>query len=490
MLLIFKGGIKLSKKIISIFVSMLLFATVLVVKGNENTIDNKKIETSITDSITSFPLLSGKMAYGLNCQSTNRDLVTFDLTDPDPWTIIGQATPPATNFLSGGDFVADIWYACEYSTSNSNIYTIDETTGTLTLIGASGALLNGIAYDDSTDTLYGASSTSLYTVNKATGVATLIGAMGNAGTIIDIASDGQGHLYGEDITDDNLYSINTATGSATIIGAIGVNLAYAQDMAIDKDDGSCYNTGYKGSTLGGGALMSVNLTTGHATLIENFPIGSMSCPAEVDCFAIPYSLNEPPETPAVPSGPVNGIQGFEYTFSAVTTDPEGDQVFYMFDWGDGNYSSWVGPYASGVSGSAAYTWETEGTYDVKVKAKDTNDGESDWSPAHQITILGIALEISDISGGLFKVKTTVKNIGGSTANNINWSITATGGFILSGKETTGSILILEPGDERTVTSKAIIGFGKTVIKVTASIPGYEVSKEQNATVLLFFISIK
>jgi hypothetical protein len=230
------------------------------------------------------------MSYAQCLQSTDKDLVTFDLADPDPWTVIGPGTA-ATDFLSGGDLVEDVWYACEYNTASSNIWTIDETTGTMTLLGASGVALNGLAYDDSTDTLYGCSSTSLYSIDKATGVASLIGAMGNGGgTMIGIASDGVGNLYGEDLGDDNLYSINTVSGAATIIGSLGVDLNYAQDMAIDKDDGTCYITGYKGSTAGGGALMWVDLTTGHATLIEDFPIGDMGCPAEVDCFAIPYEF--------------------------------------------------------------------------------------------------------------------------------------------------------------------------------------------------------
>ena len=482
------------KKIVSIVICITLFATV-VVTGTENIIDNNKIETYPSESITSFSLLNGKMAYGVNCQSTSYDLVRFDLTAPNPWTVIGQAMPPATNFLSGGDFVADVWYACEYSTTSSNIYTIDETTGTMTLVGASGALLNGIAYDDSTDKLYGASSTSLYTINKATGTATLIGAMGNVGAVmIDIASDGQGHLYGEDIGDDKLYSINTVTAAATPIGLFNVALQYAQDMAIDKDDGTCYITGYKGSTLGGGALMSVNLVTGLATLIGNFPTGSMACPAEVDCFAIPYNTappNNPPVTPAAPSGPNDGFINIEYQFNASTTDPEGDNISYMFDWGDSHNSGWVGPYASGTPAHASHIWTDSGVYQVKVKAKDENNAESNWSSTHTISIIaGPVLKIGNITGGLFKIKATIKNIGEATANHIEWTINLTGGFVLSGKLTSGPILSLAPGSERTITSKPIIGFGKTVITITATVTENSAMKQQNATLLLFFIKIK
>jgi hypothetical protein len=432
----------------------------------------------------SIPLLNGKMAYGQCLQSTNRDLVTFDLTNPDPWTVIGPGTA-ATDFLSGGDFVGDVWYACMYHTTSSTIWTIDETTGTMTLIGASNAALNGLAYDDSTDTLYGCSSTSLYTINKGTGVATLIGAMGNIGAVmIGLASDGLGNLYGEDLGDDYLYSINTGTGAATRIGPLDVNLAYAQGMAIDKDDGTCYNTGYKGSTMGGGALMWIDLTTGHATLIENFPIGSMGCPAEVDCFAIPYSLNEPPDTPGAPSGPDQGVTGVSYTFNATTTDPEGDPIEYWFEWGDGQNSGWVTP------GSAQHAWASAGTFEVTVKARDNNGGESGFSPAHNIEILGgPILKIKSVKGGLFKVKVVIENNGGTDATNVDWTISLVGGAWI-GKESNGTVDNIPVGGKAEVTSKLIMGMGKTQVTATATVPESSASVTRNGNVLFFYIYVR
>jgi hypothetical protein len=86
-----------------------------------------------------------------------------------------------------------------------------------------------------------------------------------------------------------------------------------------------------------------------------------------------------PNKPEKPSGPITGKTGEEYTFSTSTTDPNGDDVFYWFDWGDGNNSGWLGPYNSGNEGSASYNWSVPGNYEIKVKAKDVYDFESDWS---------------------------------------------------------------------------------------------------------------
>jgi hypothetical protein len=65
----------------------------------------------------------------------------------------------------------------------------------------------------------------------------------------------------------------------------------------------------------------------------------------------------------------------------------------MFDWGDGNFSEWLGPYDSGNEISSSHVWNEEGIYNVKVKAKNTNNLESDWSNA---IIIGIPYKNEEI----------------------------------------------------------------------------------------------
>jgi hypothetical protein len=71
----------------------------------------------------------------------------------------------------------------------------------------------------------------------------------------------------------------------------------------------------------------------------------------------------------------------EYDFSSSTTDPESEDIFYLFDWGDGTDSDWLGPHNSGETCIASHSWADAGTYEVKVKAKDVLDNESGWSEA-------------------------------------------------------------------------------------------------------------
>jgi len=94
----------------------------------------------------------------------------------------------------------------------------------------------------------------------------------------------------------------------------------------------------------------------------------------------------PPAKPQAPSGPASGGINKEYTYTTSTTDPESDQISYMFDWGDGTFSSWVGPLNSGATASAKKTWNAQGSYQIKVVAKDSHGKLSEWSNPLSITL--------------------------------------------------------------------------------------------------------
>ena len=63
------------------------------------------------------------------------------------------------------------------------------------------------------------------------------------------------------------------------------------------------------------------------------------------------------------------------TFYILFIDPDGDEIFFLINWGDGTHEEWFGPYESGEIVSILHDWFDEGTYQIKIKAKD-QDGES------------------------------------------------------------------------------------------------------------------
>jgi len=100
-----------------------------------------------------------------------------------------------------------------------------------------------------------------------------------------------------------------------------------------------------------------------------------------------FVLNNPPQTPDKPTGPSTGITSFSYHFSTITTDPDGDDVKYGWDWdGDDTVDNWSGFYSSGSSCSMSHSWTSAGTYYVKVKAEDSNGAQSDFSSTKTVVI--------------------------------------------------------------------------------------------------------
>jgi len=101
--------------------------------------------------------------------------------------------------------------------------------------------------------------------------------------------------------------------------------------------------------------------------------------------------NNPPDKPSKPSGPTSGKPGTSYTYSTSTTDPESDKVKYGWDWNgnsivdewDDNGGSY---YNSGVSISTSHSWSAQGTYNVKVVAKDIHGDQGDWSDPLSVTM--------------------------------------------------------------------------------------------------------
>jgi len=174
----------------------------------------------------------------------------------------------------------------------------------------------------------------------------------------------------------------------------------------------------------------------------------------------------PPTVDGIPVGKINKA----YNYTAYTTDPENDQIFYKFDWGDGASTEWLGPFNSGQETIVSYAWSEVGNYSLKVKAKDVNGSISYWSEPYSVQIVLPVINIYRIKGGMLKITSTIKNMGIVEADNISWKISLDGGFILLGKETTGEIDTVAAGEQKTITSNAIIGFGPTRIFVRVDTP--------------------
>ncbi|HIH00187.1 MAG TPA: S8 family serine peptidase [Thermoplasmata archaeon] len=192
--------------------------------------------------------------------------------------------------------------------------------------------------------------------------------------------------------------------------------------------------------------------------------------------------------PPTVNGSTQGDVGRQMDFTFVTTDPGNSNIYYWVEWGDGDHTEWFGPSASGTPVIISHTWSEQGNYSITAKAKNLLGTESGWSEPFDLTIIAPQLEIGMVSGGLFKIKTVIKNTGAIDITKVQWNITLSGNVFL-GKQTGGSLLSIAPGGERTISSDFILGFGRTVITVSATHPYSSATITQNATVLLFYIKV-
>ena len=140
--------------------------------------------------------------------------------------------------------------------------------------------------------------------------------------------------------------------------------------------------------------------TGHAVILFSQPLpGGEPVDLIVTAFnKVPYknqvtvlTNNQPPNPPAI-AGPHYGKINTEYTFTiGPVTDPDSDQLYCLWSWGDGNGSDWLGPFNSGETIGISHTWREPGNFTIKIKLKDRNGAESNWSEPFTIEIVKLKL---------------------------------------------------------------------------------------------------
>jgi len=116
-----------------------------------------------------------------------------------------------------------------------------------------------------------------------------------------------------------------------------------------------------------------NMNIHYATKVAKFAIATLA-----ELANSPIINNSKPEIPGI-AGPSSGKIYVKHTYITNTTDHNGDDLYYMFNWGDGTNSGWLGPYKSGEEIQASHMWTKKGEYNIKVKAKDIHGVQSGWS---------------------------------------------------------------------------------------------------------------
>jgi outer membrane protein assembly factor BamB len=96
--------------------------------------------------------------------------------------------------------------------------------------------------------------------------------------------------------------------------------------------------------------------------------------------------NQPPNKPNKPQGKTSGKVENKYTYSTSTDDIDDDLIWYTWNWGDGTYTEWVGPYSTGELCEVSNFWYENGNYNITVFAKDEHGALSEWSDSLTVTM--------------------------------------------------------------------------------------------------------
>jgi MYXO-CTERM domain-containing protein len=137
--------------------------------------------------------------------------------------------------------------------AGSTFVELDPVTGAVSTIGPVGHIVNGMAYDATTGTLYGSTSyndtahTGLITIDPTTGAGAVAGAngwglnlgssiVGEFGAVTNITVNSAGDMFGWwDPSQDDLVSIDKSTGIATRVGDSGLSTG-RNGLSFDNED--------------------------------------------------------------------------------------------------------------------------------------------------------------------------------------------------------------------------------------------------------------
>jgi 6-phosphogluconolactonase (cycloisomerase 2 family) len=235
---------------------------------------------------------AGKFAYVANA-GCNDSVNYVSMYTINPTTgALTSIGPPETSDDDGSDFVtvdplgkfAYVTNWGDWETSDGSVlaYTINPTTGALTLTGAivgdnpSFCCFNSVVVDPSGKFAYvangggGSTTLSMYTINATTGALTSIGTIATGGDPVSVAVDPAGKFaYVANSSSNNvsMYTINATTGALTSAGTVAAG-TQPVSVAVDPSGKFAYVANFSSNDV---SMYTINATTGVLT-----PVGTIA----------------------------------------------------------------------------------------------------------------------------------------------------------------------------------------------------------------------
>jgi trimeric autotransporter adhesin len=226
---------------------------------------------------------TGRFVYVPNFSSGNLSAYTINaasgaLTAIDANTALAGVQNFATGTNPAGvaiDPTGKFVYVTNFGAGTVSAYSINQTTGFLTSVGAAvaaGTNPNFVSIDPTGKFVYvanyGASSVSAYTINQTTGALTSVGAAVAAGTnpgFVSIDPTGK-FAYVSNFGSSNVsaYSINQTTGALTVAAAALATGTNPRSVNVDPSGKFVYTANIGSNNV---SAYSINQTTGALTAL-------------------------------------------------------------------------------------------------------------------------------------------------------------------------------------------------------------------------------
>lgn len=196
---------------------------------------------------------------------------------------------------------------------------------------------------------------------------------------------------------------------------------YSAAYSLDGSSWTDFGTEVSNSAIADGAAIGL-FTLG---VFQDAPIW-----ASFDWFTLDDGANNPPVIDAISATPSTGEAPLEVDFSVAATDPDGDELGYGWDFGDGSTSSQQNP---------THTYTNPGTYEAQVTVSDGTDQASD----------SVTVTVGDPDGGKPVVRIQgrprVRKVG-PRAKRAKFRLVATN----SGNAPTGTVRLCATGPKKRV----------------------------------------
>jgi hypothetical protein len=126
--------------------------------------------------------------------------------------------------------------------------------------------------------------------------------------------------------------------------------------------------------------------TGRAYRLDITRIGGSGASSAVNIAIddLDFDQTAPPDPGLPPAVSIQAtttaslVAGVEQAHTVRATDPEGFDVSMQIDWGDGRFSAWSAPQASGSNIVFPHAYPHGGTFPIRARARDALGATSDW----------------------------------------------------------------------------------------------------------------